>query len=175
MENTMNKLLATVAMIGSMSFAASASADEYATITHVNPNYQNVSVPKYRTDCRVNQVPIYGSVKNGQASTGDTLLGAIIGGAIGNQVGNGSGRDAATILGAIIGADVANKKPRHSNQIIGYRQEQQCNNVTSYSTQQELTNYSIRYEWNGIVGKTVTYNNYRVGDRLPIRVSIQAK
>ena len=38
----MNKLLATVAMIGSMSFAASASADEYATITHVNPNYQNV-------------------------------------------------------------------------------------------------------------------------------------
>ena len=89
----MNKLLATVAMIGSMSFAASASADEYATITHVNPNYQNVSVPKYRTDCRVNQVPIYGSVKNGQASTGDTILGAIIGGAVGNQFGGGKGKD----------------------------------------------------------------------------------
>ena len=75
----MNKLLATVAMIGSMSFAASASADEYATITNVNPNYQNIQVPRYRTDCRVNQVPIYGSVKNGQASTGDTIVGAIIG------------------------------------------------------------------------------------------------
>lgn len=175
MENTMNKLLATVAMIGSMSFAASASADEYATITSVNPNYQNVQVPRYRTDCRVNQVPIYGSVKNGQASTGDTILGAVIGGAIGNQIGNGSGKDAATILGAIIGADVANKKPRTSQQIIGYREEQTCNNVTYYETQQELKNYTIRYEWNGIVGKTVTYNNYRVGDRLPIRVSIQAK
>ena len=175
MENTMNKLLATVAMIGSMSFAASASADEYATITHVNPNYQNVSVPKYRTDCRVNQVPIYGSVKNGQASTGDTILGAIIGGAVGNQFGGGKGKDAATVLGAIIGADVANKKPRTSQQIIGYREEQTCNNVTYYETQQELKNYSIRYEWRGIVGKTVTYNNYRVGDRLPIRVTIQAK
>ena len=38
----MNKLLATVAMIGSMSFAASASADEYATITTVKHNYQNI-------------------------------------------------------------------------------------------------------------------------------------
>ena len=171
----MNKLLATVAIIGSLSFAASANAQEYATITNVNPNYQNVSVPKYRTDCRVNQVPIYGNVQGGQASTGDTILGAVIGGALGNQVGGGSGKDAATILGAIIGADVANKKPRTSQQIIGYREEQTCNNVTYYETQQELKNYSIRYEWRGIVGKTVTYNNYRVGDRLPIRVTIQAK
>ena len=68
---------------------------------------------RYRTDCRVNQVPIYGSVKNGQASTGDTIVGAIIGGAVGNQFGGGKGNDAATVLGAIIGADVANKKPRH--------------------------------------------------------------
>ena len=171
----MNKLLATVAMIGSMSFAASASADEYATITHVNPNYQNVSVPKYRTDCRVNQVPIYGSVKNGQASTGDTILGAIIGGAVGNQFGGGKGNDAATVLGAIIGADIANKKPRTSQQIIGYREEQTCNNVTFYETQQELKNYTINYEWRGVQGSTVTYNNYRVGDRLPIEVTIRAK
>ena len=171
----MNKLLATVAIIGSLSFAASANAQEYATITNVNPNYQNVSVPRYRTECRVNQVPIYGNVQGGQASTGDTILGAVIGGALGNQVGGGSGKDAATILGAIIGADVANKKSRTSQQIIGYREEQTCNNVTYYETQQELKNYTIRYEWNGIVGKTVTYNNYRVGDRLPIRVTIQAK
>ena len=170
----MNKLLATVAIIGSLSFAASANAQEYATITNVTPNYQTISTPTTQQVCNIIEVPVYGR-SGGHASTGDTIVGAIIGGAIGNQVGNGSGRDAATILGAIIGADVANKKPRHSNQIIGYRQEQQCNNVTSYSTQQELTNYSIRYEWNGIVGKTVTYNNYRVGDRLPIRVSIQAK
>jgi len=175
MEMTMNKLLATVAIIGAMSFAASANAQEYATVTTVKHNYQNIQVPRYRTDCRVNQVPIYGSVKNGQASTGDTIVGAIIGGAIGNQVGNGSGKDAATILGAIIGADIANKKPRTSQQIIGYREEQTCNNVTYYETQQEIKNYTIRYEWRGIQGKTVTYNNYRVGDRIPIEVTIRAK
>jgi len=169
MEKNMKRLLATVAILG---MATAAQAAEYATITKITPNYQNVSVPQYRTDCRMNEVPIYG--RSGQASTGDTVFGAIIGGALGNQVGGGSGKDAMTVLGAIIGADVANKKGGQQ-QIIGYRQEQTCNNVTFYETQEELKNYTIRYEWNGIVGKTVTYNNYRVGDRLPIRVSIQAK
>jgi len=147
----MNKLLATVAVIGSMSFATSASADEYATITAVKPNYQNVQVPRYRTDCRVNQVPIYGNVQGGQASTGDT------------------------IVGAIIGADVANKRATQQQQIIGYREEQTCNNVTYYETQEEIKNYTIRYEWRGIQGSTFTYNNYRVGDRIPVEVTVRAK
>ena len=165
----MKKLLATVAMV---CFASTASANEFATITKITPNYQNVSVPQYRTDCKIVEVPIYGGRK--QASTADAFVGAIIGGAIGNQFGGGSGKDAATVLGAIIGADVANKKGSQE-QIIGYRQEQVCQNVTFYETQEELKNYTIRYEWRGIVGKTVTYNNYRVGDRIPVNVSIQAK
>ena len=169
----MNRLLATVAVIGTMSFAASANAQEYATITNVTPNYQTINTPTTQQVCNIVEVPVYGRA-GGQASTGDTLFGALIGGALGNQVGGGKGKDAATVLGAIIGADVANKRSG-SNQIVGYRQEQRCNNVTSYSTQQQIQNYTIRYEWNDIVGKTVTYNNYRVGDRLPIRVSIQAK
>lgn len=174
MEKTMNKLLATVAVMSTMVFASSASAEEYATVTSVKPNYQNVSVPRYRTDCQINQVPIYGSVQ-GQASTGDTIVGAIIGGAIGNQVGGGSGKDAATVLGAIIGADIANKRPQQQQQIIGYREEQTCNNVTYYETQEEIKNYTIRYEWRGIQGSTRTYNNYRVGDRIPVEITVRAK
>lgn len=174
MEKTMNKLLTTVAVMSTMVFASSASAEEYATVTNVKPNYQNVSVPRYRTDCQINQVPIYGRVQ-GQASTGDTIVGAIIGGAIGNQVGGGSGKDAATVLGAIIGADVANKRGSQSQQIIGYREEQTCKNVTFYETQEEIKNYTIRYEWRGIQGSTRTYNNYRVGDRIPVEITVRAK
>ena len=175
MEKTMNKLLTTAAIIGTMSFATSALAEEYATVTTVKHNYQNVQVPRYRTDCRVNQVPIYGNVQGGQASTGDTIVGAIIGGAIGNHVGGGSGKDAATVLGAIIGADIVNKRPQQKQQIIGYREEQTCNNVTFYETQEEIKNYTIRYEWRGIQGSTRTYNNYRVGDRIPVEITIRAK
>lgn len=171
----MNKLLTTIAVITTMSFATSASADEYATVTAVKPNYQNVQVPRYRTDCQVKKVPIYGNVQNGQAGTGDVIVGAIIGGAIGNQVGGGSGKDAATVLGAIIGADVANKRTTQQQEIVGYREEQTCNNVTYYETQEELKNYTIQYEWRGIQGSTRTYNNYRVGDRIPVEVTVRAK
>ena len=166
----MKKLLATVALA---CFATTAYAQtDYATITKVTPNYQNVSVPNHRTDCKIVEVPIYGGT--GQASTGDTVLGAVIGGAVGNQFGSGSGKDAMTVLGAIVGADIANKKGGQQ-QIVGYRQEQVCQNVTFYETQEQLKNYTITYEWNGMQGRTVTYNNYRVGDRIPVTVSIQAK
>ena len=37
-----------------------------------------------------------------------------------------------------------------------------------------IKNYTIRYEWNGVRGKSFTYNNYRVGDRIPVSVSINA-
>ncbi len=168
----MNRLLATVAVIGTMGFAASANAQEYATITNVTPNYQTISTPTTQQVCNVVEVPVYGR-SGGQASTGDTLFGALIGGAIGNQVGGGKGKDAATVLGAIIGADVANKRSG-SNQIIGYRQEQRCNNVTSYSTQEQIKNYTIRYEWNGVQGRSYTFNQYSVGDRIPVSISINA-
>ena len=38
-----------------------------------------------------------------------TVLGAVVGGALGNQIGSGSGRAAATILGAVGGAVVGNR------------------------------------------------------------------
>src|SRR5688572_2360883 len=41
-----------------------------------------------------------------------TLIGAIIGGALGNQVGDGRGRTAATIAGAAVGASVGNRSGR---------------------------------------------------------------
>lgn len=49
-----------------------------------------------------------GRLYQGDASskTTRTLIGAIIGGALGNQVGSGDGRTAATIAGAVIGAQV---------------------------------------------------------------------
>jgi len=41
-----------------------------------------------------------------------TLIGALIGGALGNQVGDGRGRTAATIAGAAVGASVGNRSGR---------------------------------------------------------------
>jgi outer membrane lipoprotein SlyB len=47
-----------------------------------------------------------GRLYRGDSTTNGTLLGALIGGALGNQVGSGDGRTAATIAGAVIGGKV---------------------------------------------------------------------
>jgi outer membrane lipoprotein SlyB len=49
-----------------------------------------------------------GTTSSGNSAAG-TVLGAVVGGALGNQVGSGSGRAAATILGAVGGAVVGNR------------------------------------------------------------------
>ena len=49
---------------------------------------------------------------------GGTVLGAIVGGALGNQVGSGDGRKAATVAGAVAGGAIGHnveKKRRNSN------------------------------------------------------------
>ena len=113
-------------MVGFMSTSAVAETvqDHYKTITNRVPYTESV--------CNWIDVPIYGQ---SSGSTGDTIFGAIIGGAIGNQFGGGKGKDAATILGAIVGADVANKNSKKG--IIGYKQERQCTDYTRYNEQQQ--------------------------------------
>lgn len=118
----------------------------------IEDHYRNVikNVPHTERVCNTVEVPIYGTVQ-GQASTGDALAGAIIGGVIGNQVGGGSGKDAATVLGAIIGADVANKRGSQQQVITGYRQEQRCQNQTTYTRIEErvYTHSTIRFKEDG--------------------------
>ncbi len=45
-------------------------------------------------------------------NNGAIILGAVIGGALGNQVGSGDGRRAATVVGAIAGGAIANNASR---------------------------------------------------------------
>ena len=166
----MKRLLATVAVL--LAFTATAQAAELATITKIETNWENVQVPQSRQQCIIKDVPIYGTTQ-GRASTGDTVLGAVIGGALGNQVGGGSGKDAMTVLGAIVGADIANKRAGQ-RQIIGYESQRQCSDVLFYEDQQRVRNYTIWYDWNGVQGRSYTFNQYSVGDRIPVSISINA-
>ncbi len=80
-----------------------------------------------------------------------TILGAVVGGIVGNQVGGGSGRTAATVLGAAGGAYAGNQiEKRNQNPSEAYRFTIRMNNG-SYQT---VTQASI--------------DNIRIGDRVRI-------
>lgn len=75
-------------------------------------------------------------VAGGSANnTGAIVVGALVGGALGNTVGHGDGRRAATVVGAVAGGAVANNLTRDDRHDL-YRIDVHLNNGEMYSFDQ---------------------------------------
>jgi len=167
----MKNIIATTAVL--FATATSAFATEYARITKIEPRYQTSYQNVPRQQCQDVEVPIYGTVQGGGASGGDVLAGMIIGGLLGKGVtGKDDGAAAGAVLGGVIAADKGNQNRRV---ITGYTTERQCSEVMVRQEVNQIKDYRITFEWNGVYGSAYTYNNYSVGQRIPVEVSLRAK
>ena len=121
--------------------------------------------------CTIVDVPIYGG---GQSTAGDAIAGALIGGILGNQIGDGKGKDAATIFGAIIGAKAAEENAKkNGTQIVGYKQVQQCEVTYIRITESVVVGYETTVElYEGMIHTFVTHRSYRVGQSVPVRMTL---
>lgn len=70
-------------------------------------------------------------------NTGAIVVGALVGGALGNTVGHGDGRRAATVVGAVAGGAVANEMTRDNARYDVYRIDVHMNNGDMYSFDQQ--------------------------------------
>ena len=123
--------------------------------------------------CRVEQLPIYGTQAGGQqASTADVIASAIFGGLLGNQVGGGTGKDAATLLGAIAGADMANKKGKSKQVIVGQKQQEVCDVEMQQRSVSQVTGYKTYIEFGGNIWQMTTTIPYTTGEFLSVNVDI---
>jgi uncharacterized protein YcfJ len=167
----MKKLLITTAVL--FATATSAFATEYARIAKIEPRYttgyQNVPT----TQCQDVQVPIYGTVQGGGNAVEGALTGAIIGGILGEAIGGKNERNAGAIFGAIVGGDKAANGNRKV--VTGYTTERQCTEVMVREQVSTIKDYLITFEWNGVYGTAYTYNNYSIGQRIPVEVRLRAK
>ena len=112
-------------------------------------------------------------VYHGGDKSGDMLRGAIIGGILGKAL---TGDDKGAGFGALVGAmGSAEKKNQSSQKIVGYETRKQCGVFYQEESIRKIKNYRITYEWMGIRGSSYTYNNYSIGARIPVNVSINAK
>jgi len=137
----MKRAILTGAILGLMATPVMANEpyvqDHYKTVTKRVPYTEQV--------CQVVDVPIYGR-SGGGATAGDILGGMILGGLIGKGA---TGKDNGAAAGAVIGGMIAADKNQGSEQVIGYRQENRCNNVTKYDTQSEnVYSHSTVTFWN---------------------------
>lgn len=118
----------------------------YARVTAVRPiwrpAYDHRRVCRtYRVGERVNRDP---------RRANGTLLGAVIGGALGNTMGKGDGRAAATVAGAIIGGAIGNRASASDD---GYREvrpvyQRRCH-MRDMRAGRRVVGYIVGYRYHG--------------------------
>ena len=128
------KTLATTLLLAT---AGLAQAQEVGQVISRTAVFQQVAVP--RQTCI--QTPV--AVQNPTSGAG-ALMGAIAGGAIGNQIGGGSGRAIATMAGVMGGAIMGDKIENPGSQV---QNQTTCTTQTVYENR--LTGYNVVYEYAG--------------------------
>lgn len=177
---------------------AAASRNDTAQVTSVRPIYAQNGAYQSQ-ECWNERTSAYddgyyrdgaGNLYRGDSNANGTLLGALIGGALGNQVGKGDGKTAATVGGAVIGGVIGNNIDRnnntyssngsnsnYSNNSNNYQQYQgnggtvtRCRTVTNYDNNQRVGGYDVTYRYAGQSYHTIT--SYRPGRTMRVRVSV---
>lgn len=145
---------------------------DYARVTSVEPivNYVKVTTPVQ--ECW-EEMRYYTVDRGRYARDGGTLLGAVIGGAIGHQFGSGRGNDAATIAGTIIGAAIGTEARHERGRDVEHiaRPVQRCETRYREHREERIDGYRVYYKYHG--QKYVTEMPYDPGKRIRVRVDIR--
>lgn len=134
---------------------------DFGRVVAARPIYRQVAIDVPRESCRVQTVAR--ESRSGD-SFGGTVVGGLVGAAIGHELGNGRG--SATAVGGLIGASIGNDAG--SRRTVRYRDEEVCR--TNYRTEyeQRIVGYDVSYSYHGRIHQTRT--DRHPGDRIAVAV-----
>ncbi len=115
-----------------------------ATVTSVDKVYKQYRVDEPYQDCYIKET----LQQSGDGSATNEIIGAILGGAIGNKLGEGDGKEAMTLAGIFLGASIANdsEKANSTGQVVV--SQEVCETKVKTSIVKKLSHYlvNISYE-----------------------------
>ena len=145
------------------------SFNDQAEIIYADKIEKEIKRRKPIEKCWTERVKIKTETNNNSAT--NEIVGALIGGAIGNQFGGGRGKDALTVTGAILGASIAHdndkKEPSYS-----YKNIEKCRTTYEYDTVREFSHYDVLYEYQGKRFNT-KMKKLPAGNKINITVNIK--
>ncbi|MFC5694055.1 glycine zipper 2TM domain-containing protein [Pseudomonas sp. GCM10022186] len=155
----MNKSMLVGAVLGAVGVTAGGAvatyslvgnkAPEYAEVLAVQPISETIKTP--REVCNDVAVTRQKPVKD-QHQIAGTVIGAVAGGLLGNQVGGGTGKKIATVAGAVGGGYAGNKVQEHMQSNDTYTTtETRCKTVTD--TSERVVGYDVKYQLDGKVSQ----------------------
>jgi uncharacterized protein YcfJ len=164
------KSIVVISFFITSQLAFAGSFVDSATVTSVEKVYKQYRVDEPYQDCYIKETLQNG---NGDGSATNEIMGAILGGAIGNQFGEGDGKDIMTLAGIFLGASIANdaEKANSTGQVV-VRQEV-CENKVRQKIVKRLSHYKINVDYNG---HNVSYTSNRrpYDDVVKVKVTISS-
>jgi uncharacterized protein YcfJ len=97
------------------------------------------------------------------------VIGAIVGGVLGNTVGKGDGRKAATVAGAVVGGAVGHNVASQDDRYAS-GPERRCHMVQDAAEERRIVGYDVQYRYRGDV--YMSRLDYDPGERVRVRVSV---
>jgi len=139
------KSIVVISFFITSQLAFAGSFVDSATVNSVEKVYEQYKVEEPYQDCYIQET----LQQSGDGSATNEIMGAILGGAIGNQFGEGDGNDAMTLAGIFLGASIANdaEKANSTGQVV-VRQEV-CENKVRQKIKRRLSHYKINVDYNG--------------------------
>ena len=152
---------------------------DYAQVVDVNPVVERYQVSDPVERCWDERVPVrHRSAGHRKDSKTPEILGAIIGGAIANQVGKrggGKARDVATVAGAVLGGSIG-RDIKHNNRYQGgyeqvrYETVQRCEVTENVTTREQVVGYDVAYKYRGEVFHTQM--DQHPGRKIRVKISV---
>ena len=173
-KSTMKKITALVVaatLASPLAFAGHKANHDYARVVSVEPITKTIRISTPRQECWQEQVSHYDQPKARSATP--TIVGAIVGGLIGNELGHhNDAKKAGVLVGAVLGGSIGRdigRKHAGPGQHY-YTTEQRCETYQDYHTEERITGYHVGYKYHGNLYHTRTQNH--PGDRIKVRVTV---
>ena len=139
----------------------------YADVLRVDPVYDRVQTNGAHEECE--DVPVERHVDGGGNNAAGTVIGAIVGGVLGNTVGKGDRRKAATVAGAVVGGAVGHNVASQDDRYYA-GPERRCRRVQDNAEERRIVGYDVQYRYRGDV--YMSRLDYDPGERVRVRVSV---
>ena len=165
MRNILKSLIIMSFILASQLTFAGSFVDS-ATVTSVEKVYKQYRVDEPYQECYIKE-----TVQSGDGSATNELMGAVLGGAIGNKLGDGDGKDAMTIFGAFLGASLANdaEKANGTGTVVS---QEVCENKVRQVIEKRLSHYRVTVDYDG---REVSFSSKKrpYDDVIKVEVSVE--
>ena len=147
MNMIIKSLLLTSLFLGTQ-LAMAGSFTDYATVTSVEKVYKQYMIEEPYQECYIKE-----TLQNqGDGSATNEIIGAILGGAIGNKIAEDSsdtGKDVMTLAGIVLGASIANdsEKANSTGQVVV--SQEVCETKVRTSFEKRLSHYLVHIDYEG--------------------------